>query len=202
MTPLGRCVLSLMTYLESNIEEKSKLYEDGGLQYIFLMNNKHYIVQKVKDSELKMLLGDNWIRKRRGLIRQYATSYLRASWTKVLSYLKDEGMGGSGGSSGASKTILKERFRNFNLAFEEIYRVQAGWKVLDPQLREELKISVSEKVIPAYRSFVGRFRGHLEGGRHAAKYIKYTPEDLENHVAELFEGLQGLANNPRRKLSS
>ncbi|XP_073000271.1 exocyst complex component EXO70A1-like [Typha latifolia] len=201
ITPLAYCVLKLITYLEVKIEEKSKLYEDGGMQYIFLMNNILYIVQKVKDSELKTFLGDNWIRKRRGQIRQYATSYLRASWTKVLSFLRDDGLGGNGSSSSASKTILKERFKNFNLAFEEIYRTQTTWKVPDPQLREELKISLSEMVIPAYRSFVGRFRGQLEGGRHSTKYIKYTPDDLENHVSDLFEGLQGLPNIPRRKLS-
>ena len=51
---------------------------------------------------------------------------------------------------------------------------------MDPQLREELKISISEKVLQAYRSFVGRFRGQLEGGRNFAKYIKYNPEDVEN----------------------
>ncbi|XP_008781888.1 exocyst complex component EXO70B1 [Phoenix dactylifera] len=199
MTPLGRRLLLLISYLESNLEEKSKLYEDAAMQYIFLMNNILYIVQKVKDSELRRLLGDHWIRKRRGQIRQYDTSYLRTSWTKVLSYLKDDGFGsGSGSSNSVSKMALKERFKSFNLAFEEIYRVQATWKVPDPQLREELRISISEKVIPAYRAFMGRFGGQLEG-RHAAKYIKYTPEDLENLLLELFEGLPGPANHPRRK---
>ncbi|XP_010929780.1 exocyst complex component EXO70B1-like [Elaeis guineensis] len=199
MTPLGRRLLLLISYLESNLEEKSKLYEDGAMQYIFLMNNILYIVQKVKDSELGRLLGDHWIRKRRGQIRQYDTSYLRTSWTKVLSYLKDDGYGsGSGSSNSGSRMALKERFKSFNLAFEEIYRVQTAWKVPDPQLREELRISIAEKVIPAYRSFMGRFGGQLEGGR-AAKYIKYTAEDLENHLLELFEGLPGPANHPRRK---
>ncbi|XP_029116853.1 exocyst complex component EXO70B1-like [Elaeis guineensis] len=200
MTPLGRRLLVLMSYLESNVEEKSKLYEDGAMQYIFLMNNILYIVQKVKDSELGRLLGDRWIRNHRSQIRQCATCYLRTSWTKVLSCLKDDGFGsGSGSSNSVSKMALKERFKSFNLAFEEIYRVQTTWKVPDPQLREELRISISEKVIPAYRSFMGRFGGQLEGGRNAAKYIKYTPEDLENHLLDLFEGLPGPANHPRRK---
>ncbi|XP_042015216.1 exocyst complex component EXO70B1-like [Salvia splendens] len=197
MSPFARRLSALMMSLESNIEEKSKVYEDVAMQYIFLMNNILYIVQKVKDSELRNLLGDNWIRKRRGLIRQYATQYLRASWTKVLSCLKDEGIGG--GSSNASKVALKERFKNFNACFEEIYRVQTSWKVPDPQLREELRISISEKVIPAYRSFMGRFGSHLESGRHAGKYIKYNPEDLENYLLDLFEGTPLIIHHMRRK---
>ncbi|KAH7683153.1 exocyst complex component 7 protein [Dioscorea alata] len=202
MSPTARRLLACISYLEANLEEKSKLYDDGGMQYVFLMNNMLYIVQKVKDSELRALLGDHWVRRRRGQVRQYATSYLRASWTKVLSYLKDDGLGGSGSSNSASRMAIKDRFKNFNMAFEEIYRTQIVWRIADNQLREELRISISEKVIPAYRAFMGRFGGHLEG-RHAAKYIKYTPEDLEDHLLDLFEGSPGgPQNHPRRKLGS
>ncbi|KAG8379428.1 hypothetical protein BUALT_Bualt07G0087400 [Buddleja alternifolia] len=199
MSCISQRLLALITSLESNIEEKSRLYEDNAMQYIFLMNNILYMVQKVKDSELRKLLGDNWIRKRRGLVRQYATQYLRASWSRALSCLKDEGIGGS--SSNASKVALKERFKNFNACFEDIYRIQTAWKVPDPQLREELRISISEKVIPAYRSFMGRFGSHLESGRHAGRYIKYTPEDLENYLLDLFEGTPLILHHLRRKNS-
>ncbi|KAJ3678271.1 hypothetical protein LUZ60_002074 [Juncus effusus] len=197
LSPLGQCVLTLITYLEANLDEKKKLYDDEALQHIFIMNNLLYIVQKVKDSELKGLLGDNWIRKRQGQIRQHSTGYLRSTWTKVLSFLKDDGL--SGGSGASNKNALKEKFKNFNLAFEEIYRVQTGWKVSDPQLKEELKISVCEMMIQAYRGFYGRFKGQFEGGRNTSKYIKYTPEDLDNHVSDLFEGFQGVPGNPRRR---
>ncbi|KAF8105192.1 hypothetical protein N665_0162s0067 [Sinapis alba] len=211
MSPLAKRMLRLITCLESNVEEKSKLYEDGGLQYVFLMNNIYYVVQKVKDSELGKLLGDDWVRKRRGQIRQYATGYLRASWSKVLAALRDESMGGgssgspsygqrSNSSSSASKMALKERFKGFNASFEELYRLQTAWKVPDPQLREELRISIQEKVIPAYRAFFGRNKSQLEGGRHAGKYIKYTPDDLESYLPDLFEGNQ-MVIHPRRKSS-
>ncbi|KAJ6410390.1 hypothetical protein OIU84_007187 [Salix udensis] len=173
---------------------------DSAREYIFLMNNILYMVQKVKDSELIKILGDQWVRKHRGQIRQNATAYLRAAWSKALSCLKDEGIGGS--SNSASKVALKERFKNFNACFEEIYRIQTGWKVPDPQLREELRISISEKVLPAYRSFMGRFGSQLESGRHAGKYIKYTPDDLENYLVDLFEGTPLVLHHLRRKSSS
>ncbi|XP_062026545.1 exocyst complex component EXO70B1 [Rosa rugosa] len=197
MSPIGRRLLLLINNLESNLGEKSKVYEDGALQCVFMMNNIQYIVQKVKDSELRKLLGDNWVRKRRGQVRQYATGYLRAAWSKALSCLKDEGIGGS--TSNASKMALKERFKNFNANFEDLYRTQTAWKVPDAQLREELRISISEKVIPAYRSFMGRFGNQLESGRHAGKYIKYTADDLESYVLDLFEGTPCVLHHLRRK---
>lgn len=199
VSPIARRLLLLITVLEANLEEKSRQYEDAAMRCIFLMNNILYIVQKVKDSDLGKLLGDHWVRKRRGQVRQHATSYLRASWTKTLQCLKDEGIGGS--SSNASKVALKERFKSFNACFEEIYRVQTAWKVPDPQLREELRISISEKVIPAYRSFMGRFGSQLENSRHAGKYIKYNPEDLENYLLDLFEGTSCVLHHLRRKNS-
>ncbi|XLS78423.1 hypothetical protein HN51_062648, partial [Arachis hypogaea] len=199
ISPLGQRTLLLMSELEFNLEEKSRLYEDNALQQIFLMNNLYYLVWKVRDSEIRKVLGDDWIRKRRGQIRQYATGYLRASWTRALACLKDEGIGGSSSLSSASKMALKERFKSFNACFEEIYRIQTAWKVPDDRLREELQLSISEKVIPAYRSFVGRFSSHLVEGRHAGKYIKYTPEDLDTYLLNLFEGSPAVLHHIRRK---
>lgn len=202
-TPLARRLLSITSLLESNLEGKSKLYKDIALSHLFLMNNVHYIVQKVKGSELRSLLGDDWIRKHSGQVRQYATSYQRSAWKKVLFCLRDEGIYiGGNSSTKVSKDALKDRFKSFNTVFEELYRNQTAWFVPDPQLREELRISIEEKLLPAYRSFMGRFRIHLEGVRHAEKYIKYSPEDLENYLLDLFEGSPGSMHNLRRKTSS
>ncbi|KAB5532138.1 hypothetical protein DKX38_018808 [Salix brachista] len=200
LSPIARRLLALLSTLESNLEEKSTLYEDGAMRYIFRMNNILYMVQKVKDSELIKILGDQWVRNHRGQIRRYATAYLRAAWSKALSCLKDEGIGGSSNNA-SSKVALKERFKSFNACFEEIYRIQTGWKVPDPQLREELRISISENVLPAYRSFTGRFGSQIDSGRHAGKYIKYSPDDLENYLIDLFEGTPLVLHHLRRKNS-
>ncbi|XP_022994353.1 exocyst complex component EXO70B1-like isoform X1 [Cucurbita maxima] len=201
MSPLARRLFSLIASLEGNLERKSKLYVDDSLQYIFLMNNIQYIVQKVKDSELGKLLGDRWVRKRRGQVRVYATSYLRASWGRLLSFLKEEGTVGSSNSA-LKLAALKEKFKNFNAGFEELYRIQTGWKVADPQLREELRISISAKALPAYRAFVGRHGSQIENTRHAGRYIKYSSDDLENYLLDLFEGSACVLNHLRRKNSS
>nr|POE66795.1 exocyst complex component exo70a1 [Quercus suber] len=188
MNPVARQLFLLIKFLESNLKKKSKLYADGALQYIFLMNNILYMKQKVKDLDLGGLLGDNWVGKQHGQITQYAMSYLRASWTKVLDCLNDRGTPWSQ-SSEASPVALQERLMNFNACFEEIYSVQTAWIVPDVPLREELRISILEKVIPAYRSFMGRFGNQVESGRHAEKHIKYTADDLEDYLSDLFKGI-------------
>lgn len=203
-TPLTQRLFLLISYLESNLELKSKDYEDEGLQCIFMMNNIFYVVQKVQQSKLLTVLGDHWVRKRRGRVNRFATRYLRASWGQTWSYLTDDGLGGIRGRifNASSKMAIKESFKTFNIGFEEIYRIQTSWKVSDLQLREELRISIAEMIIPAYRSFFGRFGSQLEGGRNAAKYIRYTPDELEACLSNFFEGLSTVPNHlMRRKLS-
>ncbi|KAL2504967.1 exocyst subunit exo70 family protein E1 [Abeliophyllum distichum] len=184
VSPMARHFQSLSAILERNLDEKSKLYKDDALQHLFLMNNIHYMAEKVKGSKLRTVLGDGWIRKRNWKFQQHAMNYERATWSSILSLLKDEGIQNPGSNS-ISRTILKERLQSFYLAFEEVYKNQTGWSIPDSQLREDLRISTSLKVIQAYRTFVGRHINHI-----SEKHIKYAADDLEDHLLDLFEGSQ------------
>ncbi|XP_074586586.1 exocyst complex component EXO70B1-like isoform X2 [Curcuma longa] len=176
------------------------LTRDNALLHLFLMNNIHYIVHKVKgSSELREMIGDDYLRKLTGMFRLSATNYQRATWVKILHCLRDEGIHVSGSfSSGVSKSTLRDRFKAFNASFDEAHKTQANWFVPDTQLREELRISISEKLLPAYRAFLGRFRQHIESGRHPELYIKYSVEDLEMALSDFFEGTNPFLHNRRR----
>ncbi|KAL1322817.1 hypothetical protein AAHE18_14G224900 [Arachis hypogaea] len=137
---------SVASVLESNLEEKSLLYKEVPLQHLFLMNNLHYMAEKVKGSELRLIYGDEWIRKRNWKFQQHAMKYERASWSSILNLLKDEGIHVPGTTS-ISKTLLRERLRSFYLGFEDVYRIQTAWLIPDVQLREDLRISISLKVL-------------------------------------------------------
>ncbi|KAH7423958.1 hypothetical protein KP509_12G083000 [Ceratopteris richardii] len=115
-------IMWLIVYLEGNLDAKSKLYMDQSMALLFLMNNVHYIVQK-----------------HNGQDRVCAANYVRTTWKTVFSCLRDEGLTTNGRlSSGVSRVAIKDRFKNFNLAFEEACASQSSFVVPDPQLREEL----------------------------------------------------------------
>ncbi|KAK3123579.1 hypothetical protein QOZ80_8AG0633050 [Eleusine coracana subsp. coracana] len=199
-SPLAAHIVWIIVVLEHNLEGKAALYKDLALSHLFMMNNIHYIVHKVKDSQdLWGMIGDDYLKRLTCKFTVAATNYQRTSWLKILNCLRDEGLHVSGGfSSGISKSALRERFKSFNAAFEEAHRVQSGWCVPDNQLREELRISIAEKLLPAYRSFLGRFRHHIENGKHPELYIKYSVEDLEIAVGDFFEGVPPSPHNRRR----
>ncbi|WVZ92023.1 hypothetical protein U9M48_038121 [Paspalum notatum var. saurae] len=186
-TPSARCIRELLTLLLRKMDDKSRLYDDAGLQNIFLMNNLYYVVQKVRESPpLRELIGDDWLRRHRGQIRQYEAAYLRASWITVLALLRrDDGAAAARAPAAAHRAAPSgPSAKSFNAAFQELYRAQTAWKVPDSQLREELRIAVSERLIPAYRAFLG------QGSRHPARHVKCSLEDLENYMLDFFEGVQ------------
>ncbi|XP_010931301.1 exocyst complex component EXO70B1 [Elaeis guineensis] len=175
----------IMDVLQGNLEEKSKIYREPSLSCIFLMNNGRYIIQKVRDSELGVPLGEEWIRRQMARVRRWGSDYQRATWSRVIAVLRTDGASGSG--SVAAKA-MRERLRIFNAYFGEIHRAQTGWVVADEQLRAEIRISVSELVLPAYRNFLGRYRNLVEAGKHPEKYVKYSVEDVDAGIGELFVG--------------
>ncbi|MFS8032642.1 putative exocyst complex component Exo70, cullin repeat-like-containing domain superfamily [Helianthus anomalus] len=185
-SPFQSQIAKIMDLLDVNLEAKSKLYKDPSLSLIFMMNNGRYILQKTKGTgEMRTLMGDPWVRKRSSDLRNYHTNYKRETWTKLLQCLSHEGLSVNGK---VMKPVLKERFKSFNSMFDEIHKSQTTWVVSDEQLQSELRVSISAIVIPAYRSFMGRFSQVFTPGRQTEKYIKYQPEDIENCIEELFDG--------------
>ncbi|KAM7499949.1 hypothetical protein LguiA_024363 [Lonicera macranthoides] len=195
---LGSVTTRIMQALQTNLEGKSKQYRDAALTQLFLMNNIHYIVRSVRRSEAKDLLGDDWVQIHRRVVQQHANQYKRLSWSKILQCLSIQGISGAdgGGTSGVSRANVKERFKTFNVQFEELHQRQSQWTVPDSELRESLRLAVAEVLLPAYRSFVKRFGPLVDSGKNPNKYIRFSPEDLERMLAEFFEGKTW--NDPKR----
>lgn len=186
----------IMQALQNNLDGKSKQYKDPALTQLFLMNNIHYIVRSVRRSEAKDLLGDDWVQIHRRIVQQHANQYKRVSWAKILQCLSVQGggsgsgggIGGDGSASGISRAAVKDRFKTFNVQFEELHQRQSQWTVPDSELRESLRLAVAEILLPAYRSFQKRFGPMIENGKNPQKYIRYSPEDLDHMMNEFFEG--------------
>ncbi|CAL0332959.1 unnamed protein product [Lupinus luteus] len=186
VSPFAAQVIRVMELLDTSLEGKAKLYKDIALSNFFMMNNGRYILQKIKgSSEMAQLMGDSWCRKRSSELRTYHKIYQRETWNRVVACLTHEKLNVNGK---VQKPVLKERFKSFNALFDEIHRTQSTWVVKDEQLQSELRVSISAVVIPAYRSFLGRFAQYLDPGRQTEKYVKYQADDIETYIEELFDG--------------
>lgn len=193
VAPWELYVLRLLSHLHLRIVEKSEFYKDERLRYIFLMNNAMYVLEHSHSSVLGISLRDNQTHEKLVLlVEEYATAYLRATWFPALFHLKGTWkvfILGKGKDMMKEVKDVKEGFKNFNSAFEEISRVQTTWKVPNPQLRQHLRIIILNQVVPAYSTSVGRYSYVIHNNSVSkSKYIKYIPNDIENIVLDLFEG--------------
>lgn len=183
--PLALHLQSIASMLESNLEYRSNLYKDDSLKHIFLMNNIHYMVKKIKNSKLRTCFADEWIKEHIVKYVQHEIRYERKTWKSILSLIT--------GDEKSGKAVLKERCRNFSIAFEDVYKNQTGWFIPDIKLRDDLNISIALRVVHAYRTFAGNVRKSLSD-----KYIKYTEEDLEKYLLDFFQGSAKSLNHHRR----
>ncbi|XP_059643161.1 exocyst complex component EXO70B1-like [Cornus florida] len=181
-TPLVIHLIWIIEILQFKLESKSKHFKDASLAQIFMMNNVHYIVQKIKDClKLQEMVGDDYLEKLMAV-----TSYRRSTYDRIIRCFRGEGLYGSGSTSfWMSKSALKDRLKTFNAMFEEVHRTQATWFISDKHLRKQLHSSIIEYLIPAYRSFLELFRRHIRSGSQQ-EYIKYSVEDLEASIWSLF----------------
>lgn len=184
-SPISVRIAWLVLVLLCKLDGKAELYKDVALSYLFLANNLQYVVAKVRNSNLKYLLGDYWVGKHESKVQQYAGNYERMGWSKVYASLPENP------TAEISSDQTKTYFKKFNAAFEEVYKKQSSWVVTDPKLRDELKVSVAKKLVPAYREFYEKHRVGLRRECGVDSLVRYAPENLNNYLSDLLYGASG-----------
>ena len=174
----------LILVLLCRLDGKAELYKDVSLSYIFLANNLHFVLEKVCTTKLRYILGEEWIFKHEKKVKQYSANYEVMGWSKVFSSLPDS----NSNAPAMSPEDVKEWFMRFNIAFEEAYRKQTSWVVQDGKLRDEMKVSIAKKLVPAYAEFYEKNIGMLRGERNLEVLLRFSPDDLGNYLSDLFHG--------------
>ncbi|CDY31722.1 hypothetical protein HID58_015703 [Brassica napus] len=172
-TRLGWLILVLLC----KIDTKSRIYENVALSYLFLANNLHYVISKVRKSNLRVVLGDEWVANHQGKVSQYLEKYEKVAWGEVLTSLSEEER------VVLEEDVAKERLKRFNEVFEEAFRKQSGWVVPDTKMREGLKDSVAKKLTYVASLFYEKYHVETWGD-----IVRYVPKDLGNYLSDLYLG--------------
>ncbi|KAK2647625.1 hypothetical protein Ddye_015114 [Dipteronia dyeriana] len=164
------------------LDGKLKRYKDVSLSYLFLANNLQHVISKVRTSNLRYLLGEEWINKHEAKVKQFAGNYERLAWGHVFKTLPDPSL-----TVMISPGQAKDYFRNFNSSFEQAYKKQRPCVVPDPKLLDEIKVSIAGKLVAVYREFYNKHRNTV-GETSVGVFVRYAPEDVENYLSDLFLG--------------
>ncbi|XP_052172082.1 exocyst complex component EXO70H1-like [Diospyros lotus] len=172
----------LILVLLCKLDSKAAHYKDISLAYLFLANNLQHVVDKVRKSNIKYLLGDDWISKQEAKVKQFASSYEGLAWGSVMESLRRDP------TAGMSAEEVKECLRRFNRALEQAYLKQSGCVVDDSNLRQQIKLSITRKVVEAYREFYHTQR--VEAWRGDRHLVRFAPQDVRNYLSDLFFGTE------------
>ncbi|CAN8279376.1 unnamed protein product [Cochlearia groenlandica] len=185
----------LILVLLCKLDNKAEHYKDVSLSYLFLANNLHFIVETVRSTHLKNLLGDNWLTKHNDKLSAYSTNYEIAAWSNVYMSLPEE-------PTDLSSEEAKTYFRRFHTAFEEAYMKQSSRVVPDAKLRDEIKVSIAKKLVPEYREFYRKYVPMLGQERNIEILVRFKPDNLENYISDLFHGTPILGSSSVSSSSS
>ncbi|XP_009126671.1 exocyst complex component EXO70H1 [Brassica rapa] len=164
------------------IDGKAQPYKDVALSYLFLANNLQYVVVKVRTSNVKLLLGEDWVVRHEGKVKQYADKFEKLAWGKVLTSLPEYP------AEEITPEEAKELLVRFDDEFEASYRKQISWVIPDPKLRDWIKVSLSHKLMLVCTELyeINRFGSGGDGFN-----VRYTSEDIGNYLSDLYFGSRG-----------
>ncbi|XP_047340424.1 exocyst complex component EXO70H1-like [Impatiens glandulifera] len=177
--PITLRIARLILVLHCKLDGKAKHYKDVSISYLFLANNFQQVIKKVRTSNLKYLLGDDWLSKQDNKVKQFAANYVRLGWRHVIEAIPSD-------SSAMSPEEVKDCFKRFNSAFEQAILKQSVCVVMDNELRDEIKVAIGQKIVPVYREFYRRNRFVMIRERNFAPLLRFAPEDVGNQLSELF----------------
>ncbi|CAG7874182.1 unnamed protein product [Brassica rapa] len=178
------------------LDTKAESYNDVSLSYIFLVNNLQFVVDTVRSSQLKNLLGDDWVTKHEVKLKSYAEKYEKAAWTNVLVSLPGKK------STKLSPEEATTCFKRFHSAFAGAYLKQSSCVIADAKLRDELKVSIARKLVPEYRVFYEKYLPMLRQDRNIEMLVCFKPDNLENYLSGLFHGTPMLSGSSHSAASA
>ncbi|XP_010486525.1 PREDICTED: exocyst complex component EXO70B1-like [Camelina sativa] len=182
----------LILVLLCKIDGKAEMYKEFSMQYLFLTNNLQHVVSRARSTNLKQLLGDDWITRHFEKVKQFARSYERLAWDPLVSMCPTISTCETVGMSNEEAKMQSEKF---NESFEKTCEAQSECVIPDLKLLDEMRMSIRRKLLPIYRDFYNAHRNAVMLiGKEGGWNIRYTPEDIEYRLSELFTG-KGISDN-------
>ncbi|KAI8338040.1 Cullin repeat-like-containing domain protein [Chlamydoabsidia padenii] len=156
---LQKFLVDALDQLCISLQTKSRGYKKPTLATIFLLNNYNYILRQVRSPPLNALFDEHTEVKFGKLVKKQLDGY-QESWKPCVENLMDVTYvrGGTikNALSGTDRQMIKDKFKNFNMEFDEIWRTQTAYAIPDPELRNQVIRDVKNVIVPMYGRFLDK----------------------------------------------
>ena len=174
----------------------------AAVPHLFLLNNLHYITSNIRTGfndqptavRLQQFVGDELLRVWDQLSDVNKEKYFAKSWDQLLPFLDDpveplQPQRGSKLLTLESGRVLKAKFEGFNNMLTQLHIVFCQCSVPDPGLRALLVEEAVSKVANEFGRFHAQFSIVPFSKKNQAKYLRYTPDDVERLLREAYGGV-------------
>uniref|UniRef100_A0A6G1SHS1 Exocyst complex component 7 n=1 Tax=Aceria tosichella TaxID=561515 RepID=A0A6G1SHS1_9ACAR len=172
-------ITRLLGSLGETIQRKAEYYTNLHLVFLFKLNNFHYILKRLIESDLLDIVhsyNQNVKDIYERLIVESRKEYIK-SLHPVINHLKD---------LQESKKAIKDKFTSFNKEFQELHRANRTYAVPDVELRIQLRNACKNEFLQYYQQFYN-YHMSQDFSKNKEKYAKYTPESLAQMIDQFFE---------------
>lgn len=185
------CIDALFVSLEMRAKGMQKKTTQVGF---FLLTNLALIEHYVTSSDIYKVLGSSGADRLEKLRKRGVDMFLEG-WKSAAALLMDvtfvKGGGNSGGGGGSSKSglsskdreAIKEKFRTFNMEFENLVKTHRGYNITNQALRQTLAKEV-RFISPLYHRYYDKHSGG-DFSKHVEKYIKYNKQEFDKILESL-----------------
>ncbi|UYV76342.1 EXOC7 [Cordylochernes scorpioides] len=181
------------------IQSKSEAYNDAYLRAIFRLNNLHYILKSLQRTNLLDIVSvctPNIKEYYNDQITDQKRIYSQ-SWSRVLYYVMEVDKPISQQRASPSfvatmklkdkdKQNIKEKFNGFNKEVEEITRIQKNYAIPDHELRQSLKETNKDFILPKYQLFYDKYSA-IPFSKNSEKYLRYSVDDVAAMISQFFD---------------
>ncbi|CAG8603375.1 9075_t:CDS:10 [Cetraspora pellucida] len=170
--------------LAQSLDSKAKTYKKPALTAIFLLNNYYYILKAIRTQFMSVLDPEVDIIKLVLIDFEYRW---KTCFSNLMDYTWVRGGALKTTLGSNEKQTVKEKFKNFNTEFDELYKVHKGYAMPDIELRSQVIRDIRAVLIPMYNRFLEKHQ-QSEFSKNPTKYIRYDSATLESTVNRLFDG--------------
>jgi hypothetical protein len=191
-------VHSLQSRAAHHVKDKCR----AAVPHLFLLNNLHYITSNIRTgfndqptaARLQQFVGDDLLRVWVHSSEVNKETYFAKSWDQLLTFLDDpverlEKQRGSKLLTRESGRVLKAKFEGFNNLLTQLHVVFCQCSVPDQGLRAQLVDEAASKVGPKFSRFYAQFSIVQFSKKNQAKYLRYTPDDVERLLRDAYGGV-------------
>ncbi|WVZ78408.1 hypothetical protein U9M48_026121 [Paspalum notatum var. saurae] len=169
--PFDSMLMEMAYSLQQKLLSISKSFPDQGLGFLFLLNNTNFMMQQLHSYFLN--IAPLLIPAIKDKVEGYMDSYIQDSWAPMLSCLSNHP------NTPLCFMTNYSPLSKFESELQKIYTTQRQWKVPHPELRKTLRKAITDKIVPGYKKYIED---------NDVTTPKFTPQELQEMLQELFEG--------------